>query len=65
MIIDPLQSLHSSKYKENSLSKVRLLLGEQIALALGLLVASDILDTVLKPSHAYDLLEVVKMVSYP
>lgn len=41
--------------------RIRLILGEQIALALGLLVASDILDTVLKPSHAYELLDVIKM----
>jgi hypothetical protein len=44
-----------------SLLRIRLVMGEQIALALALLVASDILDTVIKPSHAYELQDVVKM----
>lgn len=30
-------------------------------MALAILVASDILETVLKPLHAYDILDVVKM----
>lgn len=46
---------------KSSVLRIRLILGEQIALALALLVASDILDTVLKPSHAYEVLDVVKM----
>jgi hypothetical protein len=37
------------------------MLGEQIALALGLLVASDLLDTVLKPAHSFELMDVTKM----
>mmetsp|Transcript_10574 Transcript_10574/g.11405 ORF Transcript_10574/g.11405 Transcript_10574/m.11405 type:complete len:258 (+) Transcript_10574:198-971(+) len=59
-IIDPLHSSHKG-HKSNTVLRIRVILGEQIALALALLVASDILDTVLKPSHAYDLLDVVKM----
>ena len=31
------------------------MLGEHTALALGVLVAADVLDTVLKPAHAYQL----------
>lgn len=46
---------------KSAVLRIRLIMGEQISLALGLLVASDILDTVIKPSHAYELLDVVKM----
>jgi uncharacterized membrane protein len=46
---------------DNSILRIRIILGELIAIALALLVATDIIDTVLKPSHAYDLLDVVKM----
>lgn len=65
-ILDPLHGhqrygdSRNMKFK-SSVLRIRLILGEQIALALALLVASDILDTVLKPSHAYELLDVVKM----
>lgn len=37
------------------------MLGEQTALALALLVAADVLDTVIKPSHAYEMNDVIKM----
>ena len=37
------------------------MLGEHTALALGVLVAADVLDTVLKPAHAYQL----GILSYP
>ena len=33
----------------------------QTALALAILVAADVLDTVLKPPHAYELTDVMKM----
>ena len=37
------------------------MLGEQTALALALLVAADVLDTVMKPSHAFEMNDVIKM----
>eukprot|EP01031_Cornospumella_fuschlensis_P043988 gene43988-53777_t len=64
-MIDPLHpskpNNHAQPSARSSVLVIRLMLGEQIALALALLVASDILDTVLKPSHAYEVLDVVKM----
>ncbi len=38
-----------------TITKVRLMLGEYTALALSVLVAADVLDTVIKPVHAYSL----------
>ena len=38
-----------------TVARIRLMLGEHTALALGVLVAADVLDTVLKPAHAYQL----------
>jgi hypothetical protein len=35
--------------------------GEQTALALGLLVAADVLDTVMQPAHAFETANVLKM----
>ena len=53
-IINPLH--HSqSKTETATISRIRLMLGEHTALALGVLVAADVLDTVLKPAHAYQL----------
>ncbi len=62
-MIDPLHyhAVTEATCIKSSVLRIRLMMGEQIALALGLLVASDILDTVIKPSHAYELLDVVKM----
>jgi len=51
--------LHSTD--KASILKIRLMLGEQTALALALLVAADVLDTVIKPSHAYEMNDVIKM----
>eukprot|EP00981_Chlorochromonas_danica_P008728 scaffold2297_cov153-Ochromonas_danica.AAC.11 len=63
-LIDPLHynneqnGLHCMK---SAVLRIRLMMGEQIALALGLLVASDIIDTILRPTHAYELVDVMKM----
>mmetsp|Transcript_25658 Transcript_25658/g.35286 ORF Transcript_25658/g.35286 Transcript_25658/m.35286 type:complete len:363 (-) Transcript_25658:839-1927(-) len=51
--------LHSTD--KATILKIRLMLGEQTALALALLVAADVLDTVIKPSHAYEMNDVIKM----
>ena len=51
--------LHSTD--KASILRIRLMLGEQTALALALLVAADVLDTVIKPSHAYEMNDVIKM----
>jgi hypothetical protein len=37
------------------------MLGEYTALALGLLVAADILDTVMQPAHSFEIAQVFKM----
>ncbi len=44
-----------------TIGRVRLMLCEHTALALCVLVAADVLDTVIKPVHAYLLADVVKM----
>jgi uncharacterized membrane protein len=44
-----------------TIGRVRLMLCEHIALALCILVAADVLDTVIKPVHAYLLEDVTKM----
>ena len=51
--------LHSTD--EATILRIRLMLSEQTALALALLVAADVLDTVIKPSHAYEMNDVIKM----
>ena len=35
-----------------------------LALALGVLVAADVLDTVMKPAHAYEISDVVKVLLF-
>lgn len=55
-MIDPMHAQDKA-----TLLRTRQVLGEQTALALGILVAADVLDTVLKPAHAYDLQDVLKM----
>lgn len=53
--------LHHMKSEVATVSRIRLMLGEQTALALSVLVAADVLDTVIKPSHAYEMTDVIKM----
>jgi uncharacterized membrane protein len=55
-MIDPLHDQDKA-----TLIRIRQTLGEQTALALAVLVAADVLDTVLKPAHAYELADVIKM----
>jgi Protein of unknown function (DUF1622) len=53
-LVNPLH--HARSLTETAtISRIRLMLGEHTALALGVLVAADVLDTVLKPAHAYQL----------
>ena len=53
-LINPLHHSHSVT-ETATVARIRLMLGEHTALALGVLVAADVLDTVLKPAHAYQL----------
>ena len=55
-MIDPLHATRKA-----TILRIRLMLGEQTALALALLVAADVLDTVMKPSHAFEINDVIKM----
>jgi uncharacterized membrane protein len=69
-LVDPLHTIigptdktktkiqRSAQYQ---LLQIRLITGQFIALALTILVAADILETVVKPGHAYELVEMVKM----
>eukprot|EP01036_Dinobryon_divergens_P035712 gene35712-46328_t len=56
LLIDPLRATRKA-----TILRIRLMLGEQTALALALLVAADVLDTVMKPSHAFEMNDVIKM----
>lgn len=58
MMINP---LHSGHNRVATVVAIRLMLGELTALALGVLVAADVLETVIKPTHAYDMHSVLKM----
>ena len=58
-MINPLHHSHSLT-ETATIASIRLMLGEHTALALGVLVAADVLDTVLKPAHAYQLGECVR-----
>jgi uncharacterized membrane protein len=58
-MINPLNQ--SKKLVKVSIIRIRLMLGEWTALALSLLVATDVLDTVLRPSHAFEMNDVLKM----
>lgn len=53
--------LHHLPGEQATIGRIRLMLGEQTALALAVLVAADVVDTVIKPSHAYDIPHVIKM----
>jgi len=44
-----------------TIGRIRLMLGEHTSLALGILVAADVLDTVIKPAHSYGLEDMTKM----
>ena len=50
MMINP---LHSGHNRVATVVAIRLMLGELTALALAVLVAADVVDTVIKPTHAY------------
>jgi uncharacterized membrane protein len=52
---------HMHSNGKATILRIRLMLGEQTALALALLVAADVLDTVMKPSHAFEMNDVIKM----
>ena len=53
--------LHHGHNRIATVVAIRLMLGELTALALALLVAADVVDTVIKPSHAYEMSVVIKM----
>jgi uncharacterized membrane protein len=48
-----LNPLHKMKAEVATIGQIRLMLSEYTSLALSVLVAADVLDTVIKPSHAY------------
>ena len=56
-----LNPLHSGHNRVATVTAIRLMLGELTALALAILVAADVVDTVIKPTHAFDLDVVIKM----
>lgn len=58
MLINP---LHSGHNRVATVVAIRLMLGELTALALAVLVAADVVDTVIKPTHAYEMNVVIKM----
>lgn len=59
--INMINPLTPNRKLKVSIIRIRLMLGEWTALALSLLVATDVLDTVLRPSHAFEMNDVLKM----
>lgn len=53
--------LHHGGHRVATLVNIRLDLGELSALGLSMLVAADVVETVLKPTHAYEMNVVIKM----
>jgi len=53
--------LHSGHGHVATVVAIRLMLGELTALALAVLVAADVVETVIKPTHAYEMNVVIKM----
>lgn len=53
--------LHHGQHRVATVVAIRLALGELTALALAILVAADVVDTCLQPTHAFDMAVVAKM----